>query len=85
MPFIQNSTPPEQPSVEFNVSTFTGGLNNVTSPIELNHDVSPDMRNVYVYDDGVLQSRPGLFKYCTEQLPETLYSVLFFQRKCIKF
>jgi len=70
MPFIQSMDIPRELERQFNINDFNGGLNNVKSSFELSDNESPDHLNVIMFEPGSIETRPGIFKYITEQLPE---------------
>lgn len=73
MAFYQNMNIPKQLIVPFSLSRFEGGLNNVGSPLEISVASSPNMLNVMCDNPGIIETRPGLFKYILTQLPEIVY------------
>jgi hypothetical protein len=62
-----------KPVIEpFAINNFEKGLNNVVSPLELPNGNSPMLLNVICDKAGIIETRPGLFKYILTQLPEII-------------
>jgi hypothetical protein len=69
-----------EPDIEpFIINRFEGGLNNSVSPLELNSNESPKLLNVLCDNIGVVETRPGLFKYILTQLPEIVYKAFKYE------
>lgn len=79
MAFIQRMKIPEPINKEFKLSEFSGGLNNVTSSFELKINESPDLLNVICFEPGSIETRPGTFKYLTEQFASTIKKVFIYE------
>lgn len=79
MAFKQTLRPPEQKTVQFKVTEFQGGLNNVTSPFELNMQESPSLKNVICFDKGSVETRPGSFKYILDQFSEEIKKIFTYE------
>jgi hypothetical protein len=75
MPFIQNLKVPVVNEQPFAITNYNGKLNNVKAAFELDSTESPDLMNVISFGEGSIETRPGLFKYIVEQLPETIYKI----------
>jgi hypothetical protein len=58
---------------------FSGGLNNYASPLELKDNCSPKLLNIINYQNGVCETRPGVFKYITDILPETINRIYVYE------
>lgn len=75
MPFIRNNPIPPETNVELNINNFIGGLNNVTSPYELEISESPDMMNVWCYNAGVIENRAGTLLYDDISIDDKIINV----------
>lgn len=75
MSFIQNMAIPKELERLFNINDFDGGLNNVKSSFELSDNESPEHLNVIMFEPGSIETRPGIIKYITEQLPEVVQKI----------
>jgi len=79
MPFIQSMKVPTEKKVDFLLDDFVDGFNNVSSPLNLTGKNSPDCLNVIFDLPGVVETRPGLFKFVLEQIPEVIYRVFKYE------
>lgn len=79
MPFYQKLNIPKEMEKMFNLSNFDGGLNNVKSAFELQHNESPDLLNVFALESGSIETRPGTFKYITAQIDDTIKKMFLYE------
>lgn len=79
MPFIQNMRIPEQIKQSVTIDNYDGGLNNVTSSFELSLNESNDLLNVIQFDSGSIETRPGIFKYITNLIPEVIQKIYVYE------
>lgn len=80
MPYIQNVKPPMPNVTRFDLSDYNGGLNNVDSPLELANNQSPDMLNVLTSSAGIVETRPGTFKYILSLIPQKVLKMHKFRK-----
>lgn len=85
MPFIQNMKIPTPKKFDFRFTRFEGGLNNKVSPLELQPNESPRLLNVIFNEIGSFETRPGLFKYASNQIPKTVYRIFKYETNDFKY
>jgi hypothetical protein len=79
MPFIQKSTISKPVPNIFNLDDYIGGLNNAKSSFILNNNESPNVLNMYSYERGSIETRPGYIKYLLNLISETPEKIFNFQ------
>ena len=83
MPFIQNMSVPKQITGSYEIETFEYGLNNVKSAFELRKGESPDLLNVIALEEGSIETRPGLFKYITQNIGKNIKKMFLYETGAI--
>lgn len=79
MPFIQSLNIPKEKEIPFQIQDFRGGLVNNRSAFELRDNQSPNLLNVLNNQEGVLETRPGLFKYILNEIPEVINRMFVYE------